>query len=146
MCFQSKFYIIFVRIFQGFINWGRREFNQFIAAVKKYGKNDLYNICRNVPGTIISNEFARKIRKDFKETGKEIFEGNGFLSVLIFFKFSSNLPILFMDFVLTRVILISQKFCLIVFQTLFAFLIFIFNKFTGTFYFLLISPSFLQRL
>lgn len=35
---------------QGFSNWGRRDFQQFIKANEKYGRNDIENICQEVEG------------------------------------------------------------------------------------------------
>lgn len=35
---------------QGFTNWSKREFNQFIKACEKYGREDLDNICQDVEG------------------------------------------------------------------------------------------------
>ena len=35
---------------QGFTNWSKREFNQFIKACEKYGRDDLDNICQDVEG------------------------------------------------------------------------------------------------
>ncbi|CAF0763735.1 unnamed protein product [Didymodactylos carnosus] len=35
---------------QGFTNWTKRDFNQFIKANEKYGRDDLENICKDVEG------------------------------------------------------------------------------------------------
>lgn len=35
---------------QGFCNWTKRDFNQFIKANEKYGRDDLDSICRDVEG------------------------------------------------------------------------------------------------
>ncbi|CAH3022601.1 unnamed protein product [Porites evermanni] len=35
---------------EGFTNWSKREFNQFIKACEKYGREDLDNICQDVEG------------------------------------------------------------------------------------------------
>jgi hypothetical protein len=35
---------------QGFCNWTKRDFNQFIKANEKYGRDDLDAICRDVEG------------------------------------------------------------------------------------------------
>ncbi|CAH3039125.1 unnamed protein product, partial [Porites lobata] len=35
---------------EGFTNWSKREFNQFIKACEKYGRDDLDNICQDVEG------------------------------------------------------------------------------------------------
>ena len=36
--------------FQGFTNWSKRDFNQFIKACEKYGRDDTDNICKDVEG------------------------------------------------------------------------------------------------
>ncbi|XP_066923366.1 SWI/SNF-related matrix-associated actin-dependent regulator of chromatin subfamily A member 5-like [Clytia hemisphaerica] len=35
---------------QGFTNWNKRDFNQFIKACEKYGRDDLNSICKEVEG------------------------------------------------------------------------------------------------
>jgi len=35
---------------QGFTNWNKRDFNQFIKSCEKYGRDDLNNICKEVEG------------------------------------------------------------------------------------------------
>jgi len=35
---------------QGFTNWNKRDFNQFIKASEKYGRDDIDNICKEVEG------------------------------------------------------------------------------------------------
>ncbi|CAG0902990.1 unnamed protein product [Cyprideis torosa] len=35
---------------QGFTNWSKRDFNQFIKAHEKYGRDDIENICKEVEG------------------------------------------------------------------------------------------------
>lgn len=35
---------------QGFTNWNKRDFNQFIKANEKYGRDDIDNIAREVEG------------------------------------------------------------------------------------------------
>lgn len=42
------FYVI--RFKQGFTNWSKRDFNQFIKANEKYGRDDLDSIARDVEG------------------------------------------------------------------------------------------------
>lgn len=41
-----------IRLFypQGFTNWNKRDFNQFIKANEKYGRDDIDNIARDVEG------------------------------------------------------------------------------------------------
>ena len=43
MCSSSNF-------IQGFTNWSKRDFNQFIKACEKYGRDDNENICKDVEG------------------------------------------------------------------------------------------------
>lgn len=38
------------RFLQGFTNWNKRDFNQFIKANEKYGRDDIDNIAREVEG------------------------------------------------------------------------------------------------
>ena len=42
--------ICFFYFFQGFTNWSKRDFNQFIKANEKYGRDDIDSICREVEG------------------------------------------------------------------------------------------------
>lgn len=35
---------------QGFTTWNKRDFNQFIKACEKYGRDDMNNICKEVEG------------------------------------------------------------------------------------------------
>ena len=35
---------------QGFTNWNKRDFNQFIKACEKYGRDDFNSICKEVEG------------------------------------------------------------------------------------------------
>lgn len=35
---------------QGFTNWNKRDFNQFIKANEKWGRDDIENIAREVEG------------------------------------------------------------------------------------------------
>lgn len=37
-------------LLQGFTNWNKRDFNQFIKANEKYGRDDIDNIAREVEG------------------------------------------------------------------------------------------------
>lgn len=37
-------------ILQGFTSWNKRDFNQFIKANEKYGRDDIDNIAREVEG------------------------------------------------------------------------------------------------
>lgn len=35
---------------QGFTNWSKRDFNQFVKACEKYGRNDIDNISHDIEG------------------------------------------------------------------------------------------------
>jgi len=37
-------------VFQGFTEWNKRDFNQFIKANEKYGRDDIDKISREVEG------------------------------------------------------------------------------------------------
>lgn len=39
-----------VRLLQGFTIWNKRDFNQFIKANEKWGRDDIENIAREVEG------------------------------------------------------------------------------------------------
>lgn len=43
------FHILYF-IYQGFTNWTKRDFNQFIKANEKYGRDDIDNIAKDVEG------------------------------------------------------------------------------------------------
>ena len=60
--------ILFVT--QGFTNWSKREFNQFIKACEKYGRDDLDNICQDVEGKM--PEEVRAYAAVFWERKEEI--------------------------------------------------------------------------
>lgn len=50
----SKFCVLSLNILliavQGFTNWNKRDFNQFIKANEKWGRDDIENIAREVEG------------------------------------------------------------------------------------------------
>lgn len=46
----SLFIILILCYYQGFTNWSKRDFNQFIKANEKYGRDDLDSIARDVEG------------------------------------------------------------------------------------------------
>lgn len=50
---------------QGFTNWTRRDFNQFIKANEKYGREDLINISKEVEGKL-SKTLLIKIQLIYK--------------------------------------------------------------------------------
>ncbi|XP_015750063.1 PREDICTED: SWI/SNF-related matrix-associated actin-dependent regulator of chromatin subfamily A member 5-like, partial [Acropora digitifera] len=55
---------------EGFTNWSKREFNQFIKACEKYGRDDLDNICQDVEGKM--PEEVRAYAAVFWERKEEI--------------------------------------------------------------------------
>ena len=48
--FSPSSHDLLLLLIQGFTNWSKREFNQFIKACEKYGRDDLDNICQDVEG------------------------------------------------------------------------------------------------
>ena len=52
MQFLFVYYYFFFNFefLQGFTNWSKRDFNQFIKANEKYGRDDLDAISRDVEG------------------------------------------------------------------------------------------------
>jgi len=46
---RSNAFLVSCRL-QGFTNWNKRDFNQFIKANEKYGRDDIDNIAREVEG------------------------------------------------------------------------------------------------
>ncbi|CAA2967942.1 ISWI chromatin-remodeling complex ATPase CHR11 [Olea europaea subsp. europaea] len=55
---------------EGFSTWSRRDFNTFIRACEKYGRNDIKNIAYEMEGQN-ENEVER-YAKVFKERYKEL--------------------------------------------------------------------------
>lgn len=49
-CFPSSNTSFISSCIQGFTNWNKRDFNQFIKANEKYGRDDIDNIAREVEG------------------------------------------------------------------------------------------------
>lgn len=43
-------FCIYIYLCTGFTNWTKRDFNQFIKANEKYGRDDIDNIARDVEG------------------------------------------------------------------------------------------------
>lgn len=41
---------VILLILKGFTNWSKRDFNQFIKACEKYGRDDMDNVCQEVEG------------------------------------------------------------------------------------------------
>ena len=48
--YRIIFIIYFVLCQTGFTNWTKRDFNQFIKANEKYGRDDIENIAKDVEG------------------------------------------------------------------------------------------------
>lgn len=66
---KEKAVNLFVSSFQGFTIWNKRDFNQFIKANEKWGRDDIENIAREVEG----------------KTPEEVMEYSGNSSVLVCF-------------------------------------------------------------
>lgn len=85
---KEKAVNLFVSSLQGFTIWNKRDFNQFIKANEKWGRDDIENIAREVEG----------------KTPEEVMEYSGNSSVCLFFfknpLFHSHLACLLMNFLL----------------------------------------------
>lgn len=46
----SMTFDLILLLFKGFTNWNKRDFNQFIKANEKWGRDDIENIAREVEG------------------------------------------------------------------------------------------------
>jgi hypothetical protein len=55
---------------QGFASWTRRDFNTFIRACEKYGRNDIKSIASDMEGK--TEEEVQRYAKVFKERYKEL--------------------------------------------------------------------------
>ena len=55
---------------QGFSSWTRRDFNSFIRACEKYGRNDIRGIASEMEGK--TEEEVERYAKVFKERYKEL--------------------------------------------------------------------------
>lgn len=55
---------------QGFSSWSRRDFNTFIRACEKYGRNDIKGIASEMEGK--TEEEVERYAKVFKERYKEL--------------------------------------------------------------------------
>lgn len=55
---------------QGFASWTRRDFNTFIRACEKYGRNDIKSIASEMEGK--TEEEVQRYAKVFKERYKEL--------------------------------------------------------------------------
>lgn len=55
---------------EGFPTWTRRDFNAFVRACEKYGRNDIKNICSEMEGR--TEEEIERYAKVFKERYKEL--------------------------------------------------------------------------
>lgn len=64
------FYQIACGCVQGFSSWSRRDFNTFIRACEKYGRNDIKSIASEMDGK--SEEEVERYAKVFKERYKEL--------------------------------------------------------------------------
>lgn len=50
VCGSAYFDQLYLFLFQGFTIWNKRDFNQFIKANEKWGRDDIENIAREVEG------------------------------------------------------------------------------------------------
>jgi hypothetical protein len=64
-----NFIFVMVKI-QGFASWTRRDFNTFIRACEKYGRNDIKSISSEMEGK--TEEEVQRYAKVFKERYKEL--------------------------------------------------------------------------
>lgn len=55
---------------QGFSTWSRRDFNTFIRACEKYGRNDIESIAAEMEGK--TEEEVERYANVFKERYKEL--------------------------------------------------------------------------
>lgn len=55
---------------QGFSSWSRRDFNTFIRACEKYGRNDIKGIASEMEGK--TEEEVERYAKVFKERYREL--------------------------------------------------------------------------
>lgn len=63
-------YFFFFAKFQGFSNWTRRDFNAFIRACEKYGRNDIKSIATEIEGK--TEEEVERYAAVFKQRYKEL--------------------------------------------------------------------------
>jgi SWI/SNF-related matrix-associated actin-dependent regulator of chromatin subfamily A member 5 len=70
---------LIIGVFQGFSSWSRRDFNTFIRACEKYGRNDIQSIVAEMDGK--TEEEVERYAKAFKERYKEL---NGKLCPIVF--------------------------------------------------------------
>lgn len=69
--FTEKIYVghlflsLAIGAFQGFSSWSRRDFNTFIRACEKYGRNDIKSIASEMEGK--TEEEVERYAKVFKE-------------------------------------------------------------------------------
>lgn len=73
--FANSFYTVvsnscFDGSIQGFASWTRRDFNTFIRACEKYGRNDIKSIASEMEGK--TEEEVQRYAKVFKERYKEL--------------------------------------------------------------------------
>lgn len=68
---------------QGFSNWSRRDFNTFIRACEKYGRDDVKSIATEVEGK--TEEDVERYAKVFKERYKELSGNRDLVHVLEFY-------------------------------------------------------------
>ncbi|CAN1807095.1 ISWI chromatin-remodeling complex ATPase CHR17 [Linum perenne] len=70
LVFLAVLAYIFCVITQGFSSWGRRDFNTFIRACEKYGRDDIQSIATEMEGK--TEEEVERYAQVFKERYKEL--------------------------------------------------------------------------
>lgn len=63
-------YLIFLLYVKGFSTWSRRDFNSFIRACEKYGRDDIRSIASEMEGK--TEEEVERYATVFKERYKEL--------------------------------------------------------------------------
>lgn len=67
---MGRFIIYLLVNVQGFSSWSRRDFNTFIRACEKYGRNDIKGIASEMEGK--TEEEVERYAKIFKERYREL--------------------------------------------------------------------------
>lgn len=62
--------LMFTHLMQGFSSWSRKDFNTFIRACERYGRNDIKSIASEMEGK--TEEEVERYAKVFKERYKEL--------------------------------------------------------------------------
>lgn len=70
ICTDELCIICFILFPQGFPTWSKRDFNTFIRACEKYGRNDIASIASEMEGK--TDEEVERYAQVFKERYKEL--------------------------------------------------------------------------